>query len=310
MALMKKLAPYFVDLTKDACLKAFWRRRALRTFLIQHKISDAQLATWAQDESKREYLNRLFESLIKITDNSGYSVILDMARSLVEMKSFPDLENWEDSSEKISNAQKAVARLKSEVDKLNKHVQNEKEIQIKRQKAQEQRLQNIHVMQTLEKLQTQLDKLVIKQGTQKAGYEFEKWFYDLVDFFEVQSRRPYKDPNGRQIDGSITIDGTTFLIETKFTANKIGSEGIDIFLSKINRKADNTMGIMLSMAGFNDNAIKNASRDRTPLLLMDYSHIYNLILPQLMSLTEVIQRIWRNASQTGHSFLAVNNFSR
>ena len=99
MALMKKLAPYFVDLTKDACLKAFWRRRALHTFLIQHKISDAQLATWAQDESKREYLNRLFESLIKITDNSGYAIILDMARSLVEMKSFPDLENWEDSSE-------------------------------------------------------------------------------------------------------------------------------------------------------------------------------------------------------------------
>jgi hypothetical protein len=310
MALMKKLTPYFVDLTKDACLKAFWRRRALHTFLIQHKISDTQLATWAQDESKREYLNRLFESLIKITDNSGYAIILDMARSLVEMKSFPDLENWEDSSEKISNAHKAVDRLKSEVDKLNKHVQNEKEIQIKRQKSQEQRLQNIHVMQTLEKLQTQLDKLVIKQGTQKAGYEFEKWFYDLVDFFEIQSRRPYKDPNGRQIDGSITIDGTTFLIETKFTANKIGSESIDIFLSKINRKADNTMGIMLSMAGFNDNAIKNASRDRTPLLLMDYSHIYNLILPQLMSLTEVIQSIWRNASQTGHSFLAVNNFSR
>ena len=43
MALMKKLTPYFVDLTKDACLKAFWRRRALHTFLIQHKISDAQL---------------------------------------------------------------------------------------------------------------------------------------------------------------------------------------------------------------------------------------------------------------------------
>ncbi|GAG16223.1 unnamed protein product, partial [marine sediment metagenome] len=36
----KKLTPNFIQLTQDACLKAFWRKRALRTFLKQHGISD------------------------------------------------------------------------------------------------------------------------------------------------------------------------------------------------------------------------------------------------------------------------------
>jgi hypothetical protein len=69
------------------------------------------------------------------------------------------------------------------------------------------------------------------------------------------------------------------------------------------------MGIFLSMSGFTSGAIKTASRDRTPLLLMDYSHIYNKILPGLMTLPDVIRRIKRNASQTGEAFLSVVKFS-
>ena len=54
----------------------------------------------------------------------------------------------------------------------------------------------------------------IEVGTQSGGYEFEKWFYKLLDFNEIQNIKPYKT-NGRQIDGSVTIEGTTYL-PTKF----------------------------------------------------------------------------------------------
>ena len=56
-------------------------------------------------------------------------------------------------------------------------------------------------------------------GTQSGGYEFEKWFYKLLDFSEIQNRKPYKT-NGRQIDGSLTIEGTTYL-PTKFDRQRI-----------------------------------------------------------------------------------------
>ncbi|MFQ5499807.1 MAG: restriction endonuclease, partial [Candidatus Zixiibacteriota bacterium] len=98
-------------------------------------------------------------------------------------------------------------------------------------------------------------------------------------------------------------------IETKFTSQQTGAPDIDSFMTKIVRKADNTMGILISMAGFTKVAIKEASRDRTPMLLMDYSHFYSLILPSRMSLPEVIRRIKRHASQTGEAFLLVERFS-
>lgn len=88
---------------------------------------------------------------------------------------------------------------------------------------------------------------ISKQGTQEGGYAFEKWFYELINYFEISARPPYKT-GGRQIDGSLTLDGTTYLIETKFTNDQSGAPDIDIFMSKIVKKADNTMGIFVSMA--------------------------------------------------------------
>ena len=304
----KKLAPAFIQLTQDACLKAFWRRRTLRTFLQQHQISEAKLATWNEDEPKRDFLFCLFEELLQLGDNSGHATILEMARSLAEMKHFPDLENWEDSAEKISAAHRAVARLKSEVDKLNKQVRDTRERERIRKDAQERQQKATAAKQSLQKLSDSLTELVSKQGTQEGGYAFERWFYDLAGFFEITARPSYKT-EGRQIDGSLTLDGTTFLVETKFTSEQTGAPDVDTFMTKITRKADNTMGILVSMAGFSTVAVTEASRDRTPMLLMDYSHFYSLILFGQMSLPDVIRRIKRHASQTGEAFLSVKRFS-
>ena len=245
----KKLAPAFIQLTQDACLKAFWRKRALRTFLQQHQISEAKLATWNEDESKRDFLFRLLEELLRLDDNSGHNTILEMARSLAEMKHFPDLENWEDSAEKISAVHKAVARLKSEVDKLHQQVRDIRERERLRKEAQERQQTTIAAKQSLQKLSDNLNELVPRQGTQEGGYAFEKWFYELASYFEIPARPPYKI-DGRQIDGSLTLDGTTFLIETKFRNEQTGAPDIDTFMTKITRKADNTMGIIVSMSGF------------------------------------------------------------
>lgn len=225
------------------------------------------------------------------------------------MEHFPDLENWEDSNLKINSAKEAVGRLKLEVKKLNKQLSDEKEVIRRRQSAEEERQKNVLASQSLEKLAAELGDIASGLGTVSGGFAFEKWFYGFVGFFELPARPPYKDTNGRQIDGSLTLDGTTYLIETKFTKEQTTPDAIDSFLSKIGTKADNTMGLLVSMGGFNSGAIKTASRDRTPILLLDYSHLYSLILSGMMSLPDVIRRISRQASQTGESFLGVEDFS-
>jgi len=304
----KRLAPHFIELTQNACLKAFWRKKALRLFLQQHHIMESFLATWSSEESKRDFLFRLFDKLVNQTNSKGHSVILIIAHSLVDMKHFPDLENYEDSSQKIKAAKEAIIRLTVVIDSIDGKIQDEKEIRKRKADARERREKDIASRVTLDKLEQALNGLVKVQGTQKGGYEYEKWFYDLALYFEIDSRPPY-NAGGRQIDGAITIEGTTFLIETKFKKVKIGSPDIDVFMSKVESKSDNTMGIFISMSGFSDGAIMTASRIRTPILLMDYSHIYNLILQGTMTLPELVKRIKRHASQTGKAYLMVDKFS-
>jgi len=64
--------------------------------------------------------------------------------------------------------------------------------------------------------------------------------YDLLDFSEIPNRKPYVH-NGRQIEGSLTVSGTTYLVELKFTSEQADATDIDTFHKKVTTKADNTM---------------------------------------------------------------------
>ena len=105
-----RLTPYYISLIYEACLKSFWRRSALRNFLRECKISENFLATWSEDETKRNFLDRLFEKLPR-TDN-GRLGLHKIAKFLMEQRSFPDLKNWEDTPEKMKAAHDAVTRLR------------------------------------------------------------------------------------------------------------------------------------------------------------------------------------------------------
>lgn len=308
LSMNKKLSPYFIDLTQDACLKAFWRKDSLRKFLAQHGISQNFLASWSPEEIKAAFLRRLFSALITRKDLVGHKVIFKISQSLVEMKSFTDLSGWPDSDEKIQNAYRAVEKLRIEYDKVNNKIEEEKQKSIAQKKATENREKIIYSCQSLEKFQNQLVDLLKMVGTQRAGYDFENWFYEFAVFHDIPASKPYKDKNGRQIDGSVTIDGTTFLVETKFTQQPISSQEIDIFESKVRRKADNTMGLLVSISGFTSEAIKAASCDRTLLILIDGNHFFNLIFTQKMSFKESIQNSLIHASRTGISYLPVGDF--
>jgi hypothetical protein len=300
-----RVTPHLVQLAYEAALKSFWRKESLRKFLRQSHVAEAHLATWAFEESKRDFLDRTFASLQK--SDRGRAVIGEMAIFLAEQTTFPDLRNWEDSAAKIQDASKAVAELKALIARQTDEIRSEREREAAKTKAREAR-QAVQRQQTsLAQLMQRLNDLAPQMGTSPGGYAFQDWFYDFAAFAEVEHRRPY-NINGRQIDGSITLDGTTYLVELKFTADQAGGPDIDIFRGKVESKADNTMGLFLSMAGYSSVAIADASGKKTTLLLLDASHMY-LILTAGMTFVEVVRRLRRHASQTGESYLPVPSFS-
>jgi hypothetical protein len=120
------------------------------------------------------------------------------------------------------------------------------------------------------------------------------------------NRRPYVT-NGRQIDGTLTYDGTTYVVELKFTAGQADAPDIDTLKVKADDKADNTMGVFVSKSGFSSVAVSQASARRGLLLLFDAQHIY-LCLSGVLSFGDVLTRVSRHASQTGEAYLPVSGF--
>ena len=233
-------------------------------------------------------------------------MIFRMAKSLSEQSTFPDLRNWEDSQQKIQDAHKAVQELKAYLDQQELETRREKEREETRERARAKQEQIQRSLTDKAKLQQQLDTMHCKVGTQEGGYEFEDWFYELLDFCEITNRRPYK-VDGRQIDGSLTHEGTTYLVELKFTGEQCGATDIDSLKAKVGKKADNTMGILASIAGYSGVAISEASGSKTTLIIMDASHLY-LFLSGAMGFGEIISRVRRHASQTGEAYLPTSKF--
>ncbi len=301
-----RLPPHFIELVQDALLKSYWRRRTFRNALRRNGVAESFLATWAEEESKRLLLDRLFPELER--NENGPAVIKQLAVQLADQDSFPDLTGWPDEKDKLAAAKQAVASLKAYITRERSEAEVERARKAIREEAEKQRATRIASEQDLAKLQARLTELHPRAGTQEGGYAFEKWFYDLVQFFEIEHRRPYK-ADERQIDGSVTIEGTTYLVELKFTSNQTGVEDIDSFLAKVNNKADNTMGIFVSMAGYSSVAISQASKPRTPLLLMDAAHVF-LVLQALWELPELVGRLRQHVSQTSEAFLLAAKLSR
>lgn len=299
-----RLPPHFLDLVYDALLKSFWTKKALKNFLRRSHITESFLSELDHGESKREWLDRLFPKL-EGTDR-GQSLIQQIARSLAEQSRFPDLDNWEDSAEKLAAANTAVTALKDYLTDKDQQKRDEEAAAQRRKLGEEERLRKIRSQADLNSLKERLDSLCIQIGTQQGGYDFQDWFYDLMDYSEVDNRRPYV-VDGRQIDGSITIDGTTYLVELKFTASQSAATDIDSIVKKVNGKADNTMGIVLSMSGYSSVAIHEASFSRSPLLLFDHSHLY-MVLGGIETFPNVVRRVRRHSSQEGKAFLPVNQF--
>lgn len=294
-----KITARLIELTYEAALKSYWRKEALRKFLRATHIAENHLATWAGDESKREFLDRTFSKLQ--ASDRGKALIYEMARSLSEQTSFPDLRTWEDSAQKIADAKQAVAELKVYLKQQDEEIRSEQDKEAAKARAREERQEIQRHTTDRAKLQKRLEDLTPAIGTQQGGYDFQDWFYDLLQFSEIPSRKPYVS-NGRQIDGTLTNEGTTYLIELKFTSSQAGSTDIDSLKAKVDSKADNTMGVMVSISGYSSTAIEEASGRQSKLLLLDASHLY-LFLQGVIKFSDIISRVRRHASQTGESRL-------
>lgn len=88
----------------------------------------------------------------------------------------------------------------------------------------------------------------------RRGFDFERMLNKLLSLEQLEPRTGYK-PSGEQIDGSIYLDGRTYLLEAKWHADPLPASTLYQFKGKVEGKLAGAIGIFISMSGYAEDAV-------------------------------------------------------
>ncbi|HEC87310.1 MAG TPA: hypothetical protein ENI49_05540 [Thermoplasmatales archaeon] len=155
----------------------------------------------------------------------------------------------------------------------------------------------------LERLKNELIKME-KIESHQRGYAFEGFLQELFDLFNLKPKSPFK-LTGEQIDGSIELEGHTYLIEAKWQSKLTGQNDLLIFREKVESKATWSRGLFITYSGFTKEGLEAFSRGRpTNLIAMTGEDLW-AILEGEMGLDDAIRLKSRCAAETGRVMVRV-----
>lgn len=139
---------------------------------------------------------------------------------------------------------------------------------------------------------------------QPRGYEFEKFLKDLFDAFGLAARASFR-LRGEQIDGSLSLGQETYLLEAKWTNDKVDGTTLRSFNAKVEDKARWSRGLMVSQSGFTAEGLGALGRGKS-VVCMDGLDLHDT-LKQRLDLSTVIAAKVRRAAETGMAFVPVRD---
>lgn len=185
--------------------------------------------------------------------------------------------------------EKKAKHLLSEFRELVGNDPIEKEIERRKQKeSQEIYKSTINEQKTYRKRLKDLNSFFINLTTtieytpQQRGYKLEDIFCDLLQLNELEYSRPYKTPDGEQIDGHFRYEKFDYLIESKWEDDPTKQKDLSIFDGKIRGKAQSTRGLFLSASGFDENAVIKFSGESPRIILMTGQDLAIILNGQVM----------------------------
>lgn len=295
----KRLSAIAIQALKDAVCKIYWYKNDLQSFLRNCISNSSILSKVNWNNYKRQIASDVVDLLC--ADQDKYlGDLRKLMHEVCSMSNFQHLEQLEDGKQKSTQAAVAVQALKKMVET---HDQKLRE----RDQAEQRRRETIiglrskqAIVQKLDEIKDKYFKFVTSKCPQPRGYELERIMYEIFTLFDLDPKASFRNM-GEQIDGAFSLDGTDYIFETKWTKQQVGSEPLDSFKGKVNRKLDNTLGLFLSISGFTKNAILLQSNVRSPILLMDGKDLVE-VLEGHINFDTLMTLKRRHAAQTGSIF--------
>lgn len=252
----------------------FWYWNSFYSFLNSCGVSRI-LQNRYPKESHNKY--QVMRSILDhLEESNQIEIINNIISGFFKMKSAVDKDSLDE---------KKAKQLLSEYSALvgNDPIENE----IKKRKQEDARktysstvVDNKERKQRLENLNSQFISLTTTSECtpQQRGYKLEDLFSDLLQQSEMDYSRPYKTPDGEQIDGHFRYEKFDYLVECKWENGLIKQKDLSIFDGKIRGKAQSTRGLFIAANGFDENAVAKFSGDSPRIILMtgeDFAMILN-----------------------------------
>jgi len=299
----KKIAPAALNALKEALALVYWYKSDLRSFLTQSMADPTILSRLDWQDYKRNIVSRLIDFLSR-NEDVYQRQLLRLMTDVARIQDFSHLARLEDGKAKANEAQAAVEALQIQIDGLDAFLEEEGEIERRREEAYERRVKMDAVQHALQEMNREYLDLLTSEDPQGRGYRLEKILSRLFEIFDLDPRASFK-VSGEQIDGAFTFESTDYLLEAKWQKEPVRAADLDSLAGKLNRKLDNTLGLYLAINGYSDDGVRAHSSGRRLTLLMDGSDIMAVIEGRI-DLVQLLLRKRRAAAQTGNIYLKVH----
>ncbi|MFN3006631.1 hypothetical protein [Mycolicibacterium wolinskyi] len=305
MSSAKRISPAILPALKEALLQAFWYKNDLRAFLmscVSERAIVAQL-DWGVGVYKRNIIAQLVDSLAA-DQHRHFDDLLSILIATSEIKDPSYLKSVEDGDRKYAAAIAALESLRKQVEPYLKLRSDAERAAQRRERDRLQAEADRATKEQLESLKADFYKIV-QLAPQARGYALEKFLIQLFAVFDIDAKGSFRT-TGEQIDGAFTHEGTEYILEARWRDGLTPGDELDSFEGKVGRKLDNTLGLFISMNGFQDTAITLHSNRRSTLILMTGADL-NAVVDGWIALPSLITRKRQHAARTGEILIEAYN---
>ncbi|MEW6619591.1 MAG: hypothetical protein AB1422_09725 [bacterium] len=298
----KRIAPAALHALKEALTQVYWYKSDLQSFLTQALTDSTILSRLNWGDYKWNIVGQLIEFLAR-NEDVYQRQLLKLMTEVSRIEDFSHLARLEDGAKKVAGAKSAVDALRGQIRGLDEFLEEEREIERRRQEAHERRVKSDAVQQALEELTIAYLDLLTSEDAQARGYRLENILRRLFELFDLDPKASFK-VIGEQIDGAFTFEGTDYLLEAKWQKEPVRASDLDSLAGKLSRKLDNTLGLYLAINGYSEDGVRAHSSGRRLIFLMDGSDLM-VVMEGRIDLVQLLLRKRRAAAQTGNIYLRV-----
>ncbi|MGN2638481.1 hypothetical protein ACWEKT_20005 [Nocardia takedensis] len=138
------------------------------------------------------------------------------------------------------------------------------------------------------------------------GRELEAALVEMFDEAGLDPRSGYR-PQGEEVDGSIVLDGRTYLFEAKWTSEAHPASSLYQFKGKVEGKLAGTLGLFFSMSGYSNDAIGALVAGKELDIVLFNDTDIELVVEGTVEIAQAIRLKLRAAAESGTPYVPLKN---